>query len=191
MCCHTATKRRICSRCLSTLRPAPDRLLPGGLRLVASWEHYGGARRLMHLLKYQGVTQVAQLAASVLADRLPELPLVPIPRALSRRIKYGVDPALALASEVSARTGQPVIRALRAPIHTPRRAGGDHHRPVASFHVREQLRTPVVIIDDVATTGGTILAAVRAIGQERVALAAAANAANKVTSLPDATRQMR
>lgn len=151
--------------------------------MVAPFCHDGASRQLMHLLKYQGVIQYAQLVAEMLASRLPGSPLVPIPRALSRRLKYGVDPALLIAREVSARNGQPVIGALSPPIHTRRRAGGDHHRPVAPFRVREQPRTPVILIDDVVTTGRTILSAVAALGPELVALAAAANVVPEGTSL--------
>lgn len=137
----------------------------------------------MHLLKYQGVTAYASMVAGALAGRLPDLALVPIPRVLSRRIKYGIDPALVIAREVAARTGQPVIRALGAPSHARRRAGGDHHRPPPIFRLRKSLREPVILVDDVVTTGGTILSATDALGADIVALVAAANVAIEVTSL--------
>lgn len=186
--CHLPCRSRLCDTCVATLRPAPDRLLPGGIRVVAPFEHEGAARCLVHLLKYQGVVHFARLVADLVESRLPELPLMPIPRAWSRRIKYGVDPALVIARELSARTGQPVIQALRSPIHTRRRAGGDHHQRVATFGVREHPPVPVILVDDVVTTGGTILAAVGALGSQRVALAAAANVVPEVTSLRRTTR---
>ncbi|HEX6286211.1 MAG TPA: hypothetical protein VFZ80_01895 [Acidimicrobiia bacterium] len=157
--------------------------MTGGLRVIASFEHDGVARRLVHLLKYRGVTAYAGMVASILATRLPALPLVPIPRALSRTMTYGIDPAFVIAREVSARNGQPVIRALGAPIHTRRRAGGDHHRPPPTFGLRKSLREPVILVDDVVTTGGTILSATNALGADVVAIAAAANAVLEVTSL--------
>ena len=181
--CHIPCRGSICNACVATLRSAPERLLPGGIRVVAPFLHEGAARRLVHLLKYKGVVHFAHLVADLVESRLPELPLMPIPRAWSRRVKYGVDPALVIARELSARTGQPVVHGLRPPIHTRRRAGGDHHVQVAAFGVRAFSPRPVILIDDVVTTGGTILAAVRALGAERVALAAAGNVVPEVTSL--------
>lgn len=166
------------------MRPVPERLLPGGLRVVAPFEHIATARELMHLLKYRGVSYIAGLAAEILVTRIPELPLAPIPRVLSRRLRYGVDPAFLIAKEISARTGQPVIKALSAPLHARRRAGGDHHRSAPTLHVRSRPPFQVILVDDVVTTGATILAAAGALGRETVALAVAANAASKVTSLP-------
>ena len=186
--CHLPGNGRLCARCLASLRPAPERLLTGGLRVIAPFEHEGVARRLMHLLKYQGVTAYAGMVAAILATRLPALPLVPVPRALSRRMRYGIDPALSIAREVSARNGQPVIGALGAPIHARRRAGGDHNRPPSTFRLRKSLREPVILVDDVVTTGGTILSATQVLGSDFVALAAAANAVIEVTSLRRATQ---
>lgn len=151
--------------------------------MVAPFLHEGAARKLVHMLKYQGLVHFARLAADLVADRLPELPLMPIPRAMSRKIKYGVDPALLLARELSTRSGQPVVRALAAPIHSRRRAGGDHLRQVHPFRVRKKPPGPVILVDDVVTTGATILAAMSALGPDRVALAAAANVVPDVTSL--------
>lgn len=186
MACHQPTRGHLCRACVSTMRPAPERLLAGGIRVVAPFEHEGAARRLMHLLKYQGVTAYASLVADQLAGRLPDLPLAPIPRALSRRLRYGVDPALAIARELSARTGQPVWRVLSSPVHTRRRAGGDHHRSGPVFRVRLQPGVPVVLVDDVVTTGATLRSAAAVLGLQTVAMAAAANSAVRVTSLSGA-----
>ncbi|HZD22893.1 MAG TPA: hypothetical protein VE569_05755 [Acidimicrobiia bacterium] len=142
---------------------------------MAPFEHVGAARSLMHLLKYRGVTHLAGIAAELLAGRIPPLPLVPVPRTLSRRIKYGIDPALLIARQLSKRTGQPVIRALSAPLYTRRRAGGDHHRSPPVFRLRRHPPDRVVVIDDVVTTGATILSAVAALGADKVEMAAAAN----------------
>lgn len=174
--CHTVTTAQLCSTCRASIHHAADRLLPGGLRLIAAFEHERVARTLVHHLKYRGVTAYARLVADVLATRVPPLPLVPIPRALSRRLKYGVDPAREIAGALSRRMGVPVVDALVPHLHAPRRAGRDHSRSVQPFRSRSVLRSQVVIVDDVVTTGATITAAVDAIGAEHVRVVVAANA---------------
>ena len=180
--CHTAGSR-LCADCARTLRPAPERLLPGGIRVVAAFEHVGAARVLVHHLKYRGVEAYADVVTDRLAGRLPVFPLVPIPRALSRRIKYGVDPARVFAKALSRRLGVPVVDALAAPLHAPRRAGGDHTGAVRPPRARMRLRFPVVVVDDVVTTGATALAAVAALGADEARLVAAANVVCEVSNV--------
>lgn len=174
--CHRPGSSILCSECRLSLRPAPDRLLPGGVRLVSAFEHEGAARDLIHHFKYLGITSYADLVAEVLAPRLPRLPLVPVPRALSRRLRYGIDPARWLAQRLSLRTGAPVFHSLEAPWHSVRRAGGDHRRPPAGFRSREPVPQGLILVDDVVTTGGTLRAAIRTLGEDRVRIAIAANA---------------
>ncbi len=166
------------------MRPAPDRLLPGGVRLVAAFRHEGAAKKLVHQLKYQGMTSFATLTAEVLAPRLTPLPLVPVPRSWSRRLKYGVDPARLIAQRLSSLLEVPVIDALQAPLHAPRRAGRDHSRPVAPYRVRVFPPSPVWIVDDVVTTGSTVLAAIAALGPGNVRGVVSANVVENVTSVP-------
>lgn len=175
--CHRPTSGRLCTSCTATLRPAPERVLPGGLRLVAPFTHEGVARDLVHLLKYRGVTFHATLAAEALADRMPRLPLVPVPRALSRRLRYGVDPSRILAAELAARLGVPVLDLLRTHIHMPRRAGRNRAVGLPAFTPRRSISAPVVLVDDVATTGATLVAAATALGWENVTMAVVANSA--------------
>jgi hypothetical protein len=177
--CQAFSAGTLCANCERSLRPAPDRLLPGGIRLVAGYSHEGAAKTLVHHLKYRGITEYAELAAELVVGRVPNLPLVPIPRALSRRMKYGVDPARAIAVALGRRSGAPVVDTLAHPWHTPKRAGSDHSRPVRPFRVRRFLRT----------TGATALAAVAAIGSDLVGAVAAANVVPDTSNLgPRITR---
>ncbi len=173
--CRKLSSGLLCGGCTRSMRPAPEQMLPGGIPLVAGFEHYGPAKTLIHHLKYRGVTVYAEVVAEMLADRLPHAALVPIPRVLSRRLKYGVDPARVLATALSRRIGVPVVDALVAPVHSPRRAGRDHSRPAARFRRRSDLRYPVVVVDDVVTTGSTVLAAIEVLGAGQVGAVAAAN----------------
>lgn len=158
------------------MRLASERILPGGLRLIAAFDHSGPARRLVHHFKYRGLPQYGHLVAAVVAGRVPRLPLVPVPRALSRRLRYGVDPALSLAQSLSQVMGVPVLRLLQAPLHSPRRAGGDHNRLVAPFLLRAEPPGPVVLVDDVVTSGATLVGAARVLGEWKARTAVAANA---------------
>lgn len=168
--------------CRASMRKAPELLLGGEVRLVAAFAHEGAARHLVHNLKYGGVTSYADLVAALLAPRLPRAPLVPIPRAWSRRLKYGADPAELIAGRLSQLMGVPIIKGLRRPLHRPQRAGGDHSEPVGRF-VARPLPMDLVLVDDVVTTGATILGAVASVGPERVRAAAAANSVTEVSSL--------
>jgi predicted amidophosphoribosyltransferase len=183
--CQSVSRGALCPGCRSTLKPAPDRLLAAGIRVIAAFEHDDAARVLIHHLKYRGITDYADLVADVLTPRLPRLPLIPVPRALTRRVRYGVDGARVVASALARRLGVPVVDALGTPLHAPRRAGRDHARRVQPYRLRHEVPVECLIVDDVATTGATIMAAVAALGPERVRAAVTANLvpqASNVTS---------
>lgn len=177
--CHAPTSSMLCRSCRLQLTPAPERLLDGGLRVVAAFIHEGPAKALVHDLKYRGSVGYARLVAEVIGHRVPPIPLVPVPRALSRLIRYGVDPAVELARAVSKVTGGPVVQVLGRPLHAPRRAGGDHDRIPAPFRVARPLPPSMIVVDDVVTTGATVLAACRSMGRDRVALVLTANSAKR------------
>jgi predicted amidophosphoribosyltransferase len=182
--CHNfLTTGLLCEPCSRQLRRAPDRLVDGTIRLVAAFEHVGSARILAHHLKYRGLVGYAHYVAQILAPRLPRAPLVPVPRSWSRRLVYGLDPALVLAESLARILDVPVRRLLIAPIHSRRRAGGDHSIPVRPYRARGPLDSGVLVIDDVVTTGATMKAAIAALGRENVLGAVSANAANGVSSL--------
>jgi predicted amidophosphoribosyltransferase len=133
--------------------------------------HAGPARLLVHRLKYQGIRQAAGLLAARMAEMLAgiEGTLVPVRRVLLRRWKYGVDPGLELAQALAALTGLGLADSLRAPPWAPGQAG-----------VRREMRTPtrfgagpvppgpLILVDDVLTTGTTLGAARRAVGESAI-----------------------
>lgn len=182
--CHRLTRERLlCRPCRQDLRPGVERVLPGGVRLVSALAHSGPARTLMHHLKYKGVVKYAEFAASLVADRVPDCWLVPIPRAITRQVRYGVDPSLILANYLSRKTGNPVVSLLSPRAHSARRAGSDHSGVVAPFSLRLPVRSGIVIVDDVVTTGATVTSAIAAVGRENVQMVVSANAAYQVSSL--------
>ena len=165
------------------MRPASDRLIVGGIRLLSAFEHSGPARALVHNLKYRGLTNYLDLVTATLEGRLPSLPFVPVPRSMSRTIRYGVDPALLLASRLAHAKGTEVVRYLVSHPHSVRRAGGDHKNMVVPYRVRGLPQGSVLVVDDVFTTGATLDAAVRSLGLNRVQAAVVANVVPEVSSL--------
>lgn len=139
----------------------------GGIDVASGFVHDKAARRLVHLLKYQGITAAGVILATVMAGRLPSgtTALVPVPRAALRRIRYGIDPASELAHRVGAETGIEVIPALAAPFWWPSHAGGDR---AARNRPRFRRISPVpagsVMVDDVCTTGSTLASAGEVLG---------------------------
>ena len=180
--CHLPSRRFLCSRCRGLLRPAPERVLEGGIRVVAAFEHMGVARDLVLGLKYRGLTTFADLVVDTLAPRVAPVPVVPVPRTWSRQIRYGVDPAQEIAIRLARKLGVPKLDLLSSPLHAPRRAGGDHHRPAPRFRAGTLPGGRFMLVDDVVTTGATIRSAVESLGVERIALVIAANLADTVSS---------
>lgn len=160
--CASFSPGLLCEACAKEFsRPSPA-ALAAGLHAVAAFRHRGTARRLVHILKYRGVVAAAEPLVDGMADLVPPevTALVPVPRARVRTIRYGVDPALVLARGVGARCGIPVIEALRAPLWWRRHAVRDRaHRGDVRFR-RYRLPPPgAALVDDVLTTGATMLAA--------------------------------
>jgi len=180
--CHTPSPGFLCTRCHAGLRPAPERVLDGGIRLVAAFEHEGVARELIHDLKYRGQVRFADLVVENVADRVPRLPIIPVPRTWSRQIRYGVDPAREIGLRLARTLDVPLWDLLLAPIHARRRAGGDHSRPASVLRASRPPSGPFVLVDDVVTTGATALSAGRTLGMGRLALVLAATAADTVSS---------
>lgn len=182
--CHSFSGDFLCDRCRADLRPAAERILEGGIRLVAAFEHTGVARGLVHDLKYRGLTRFADLVVEIVAPRVPRLPIVPVPRAWSRQIKYGIDPAREIGFRLAAALGVPLLDSLTAPVHALRRAGGDHSRPPPGFRVRGSSEDLVLLVDDVVTTGATVRSAAKTLGMSRLALVISATVADMVSSPP-------
>ena len=163
-----------CARALAALGPVRSSV--GDLEVVSATRYEGAARRLVARLKFSSRLALAEVAADgiVAAAAWCEVPFteataVPVPAAPSRQRARGFDTASYLSSLISRRTGCDVrdclvrrddrrqfgrsrsARLAEPPRIEPRRCAGE---PPAG---------PVWIVDDVATTGATLLACHRAL----------------------------
>ena len=136
----------------------------------------------MHGLKYRGMTSFADLVVEMVSPRMQALPVVPVPRTWSRQLRYGIDPAREIGLRLARAKDVPLLDLLAAPLHAPRRAGGDHNRPPPELRMAKAISGPVVLVDDVVTTGATVRSAVKTLGSDRIALVLAATLADTVSS---------
>lgn len=159
----SSTRPAFCPPCLASTQPAGEVRLSSGLLVRSLLVHDGPVRGAIHALKYRGVDRVAAGLAPLMVDLLPvdATALVPVPRSLPRRVKFGIDPGRTLATALARAAGLPLADILRAPLlHRSqlrvRRRDGLRFRAVS--------RPPrgAVLVDDVLTTGGTLSSAAAA-----------------------------
>ncbi len=166
--CHKVATHRdgLCDHCARSLRTANDRLI-GSILVRPAFLHDGAIRHFVHRLKYGGVRQVPPVVVDGLLQRVPDdcTGVIPIPRAMLRTVRYGVDPAVVLAEELARRSGLPVIHALATPVLARSQARrGRAQRKDPTFRVIRPMVPGAVVIDDVVTTGRTLAAAAAVLG---------------------------
>lgn len=130
--------------------------------------HTGAARTLVHRLKYEGIVAAAAVLAARMVVALPAdaASLVPIPRSRWRAIRFGVDPGLELAMQLSKATGLPVTLALAPPLvarHNAGRSRPERHAP--GLRATGEVGVGAVLVDDVVTTGVTLATAITLLGE--------------------------
>ena len=201
-----------CARCIARMRPAAQGPLPAALDLCRSLLAYEGAgRELVARLKYRNDRAALAWLASGMAALVDPTAEVVDPRtgpvdppaevmvtwaatSRRRRRQRGFDQAELLAAAVARRWGVPCRRLLdraQGPPQTgltsaARRRGPSFVAvPVPTPGPRARLSVPVIVVDDVVTTGSTLTAAawaLRAAGAPWVGALTAARTPRTVTA---------
>ena len=154
------------ARCCSCRDHPP---VPANLR---SWGLYeGDLRELIHLYKFRSLRHLSWPLSEILCQGLEvgfsDLEfdwLVPVPSHPSRIRDRGFDAVGLLAERLSVDTGIPVFPGVsRSRVTAPQFGLGRHERVLnlkGAFHIRDgqdRLQGSILIVDDILTTGTTIL----------------------------------
>jgi predicted amidophosphoribosyltransferase len=150
----------------------------GFARARAAVVYDASVQRLVAGWKERGLRRVAEDAAALVAERIPApaasiVTFVPSDR--GRLAARGHHPAARLACALARRYGLPCERLLERPSGSQRQRGlslAERRRNVSgAFAATGRVAGPVLLVDDVYTSGATVsaaAAALRAAGAERV-----------------------
>ena len=167
----------LCARCGAEVEsrrcPCRARLRHlGRLRAAAAYE--GPLERAIHRFKYEGWRALARPLARLLEDRLavdgvPAGVLAPVPLFGTRRRSRGYNQAELIARELARSLRLPLGTALERVRDTPPQVGLDRLRRrdnvsgAFAWRGRALAGEPVLLVDDVATTGATLEACATAL----------------------------
>lgn len=172
--------RQPCPRCLTIERGHETHACSGSLPFHAvtttGFYHSPPLRLMIAALKYDGLTAAASSVDAYLSKMIHHLPfnadsvLIPMPLSEARLRERGFNQAEWVAERLSRVTGLPVER---HPILIRRKgtpqADLTHDDRLRSANVRGQFRAirrfdrPILLVDDVVTTGSTAAEAARAL----------------------------
>ena len=171
-----------CAACASKLRPAPDLPTPKGLDgLVAPLAYAGVGREVVARLKYRNARAALPVLAAAIATLVDPATgdvVTWAPTTAVRRRDRGFDQARLLARAVARRLHRPCRSLLKREPGPPQTGRPKRDRLTGpGFTVTGRLQARVLVVDDVVTTGATMLAAAQALkaaGARTVTGAAAA-----------------
>lgn len=171
-----------CEVCIHNLARAPALAPPPGLDAAAALLRYDGdGRELVARLKYRNARAAVPWLAAGMAGLVTEEPAVVawVPTSAARRRHRGFDQSRLLARAVAGYLNRPCVGLLRRSGGPPQtgRSRADRLTGPAFTTFPGLDAGPVLLVDDVITTGATASAAARALrvaGIDGVAIVAAA-----------------
>lgn len=135
----------------------------------------GGARIAVHALKYRGLPRIARDLAAVMARMIAapdrQARLIPVPLGAGRERRRGYNQSLSLARALAGEWQLPVLSQLLArtrdtPTQTALTPSARLANVAGAFAVGSgvlRASVPLVLVDDVFTTGATLAEAARAL----------------------------
>ncbi len=159
----------VCPACADDLAPAPSLAVPHGLDACHALLAYDdAARAVLTSLKNRQRRDLLHLLADALVRATPRPPAGTIvtwaPTGADRQRRRGFDQAELLARAVARRWGRPcppLLQRRPGPAQVGRSASDRRTHP--GFVALAAVGAPVLVVDDVATTGATLVAAARAL----------------------------
>jgi ComF family protein len=164
----------LCGACRASLPDVAHVARSGADALALAWldRYDGGWRHVVHAIKFGGRPRLAvalgeRLGQGVARLGWPVARVVPVPLHRSRRRRRGFDQAERIAHGVATVLGRPVWTGVRR-VHATRRqarSSGAHRRGNVrgAFEASRLPPLPLLVVDDVWTTGATVRAVRRAL----------------------------
>lgn len=163
---------QLCRRCAGQLQQCQREPSQQRTKNLLIWGYYQDSlRRLLHQLKYQNQPTIAKILGQLLAQtwqqqRLPKMVVVPIPLHPSKLAQRGYNQAELIARSFCQFTGlpchPPMLRRTKATDAQHGLSRIQRHTNLQSaFSTADRYHRsqPVLLVDDIYTTGATIQAA--------------------------------
>jgi ComF family protein len=174
--CDRRCDRAICNGCHTQITPRPSPLIPGPLAVFAWAKYQDALRRLLFQLKYTHKPEIGdflgqQLAIAWLTHNpisLRHMTIVPIPLHPDRQTQRGYNQAELIARSFARFTGARLncdyLQRQKATMPQHELNQVDRATNLANaFYLNHQAapRQPILIIDDIYTTGTTVISATK------------------------------
>lgn len=157
----------LCGACLRRLAPPPSTRVRGVGRVPALFAYEGTGAAVVQALKFRDGRRLVTPLADALVDHVdcpPGMVCTWLPTTAARRRGRGFDQSELLARALARRLGIPCVRLLgRRPGESQTGLDRAHRAENVVFRPVARTTAPVLVLDDVCTTGATLRAAVAAL----------------------------